>query len=79
LSVGDRAVLVEAQQLAERIAQVLRLRRVAVLADADVELAVGAEVHAAAVVVGRAREVGQVDQRQLAARGGDVARSRRSG
>jgi hypothetical protein len=45
----------------------------AFLADADVELAVVAEMHAAAVVVGRARQVGQVDQGDLAAHGRDVA------
>ena len=57
LSVGDRAVRVDAQHLAEQVAERLRVGGFGVLADADVELAVGPEVDGAAVVVGGALRV----------------------
>ena len=69
----DRAVGVDAQDLAEAVVERLRVRAVRVVADGDVELAVGAEVDRAAVVVRRAREVLELEDHDLAARHRDVA------
>ena len=70
---GDRAVRVDAQDLAEEVGQRLGVGAVGVLADGDVELAVGAEVQGAAVVVGGAAEVVEVEEDGLAAGHGHVA------
>ncbi len=58
----DRAVGVDAQDLAEPVRERLRVGAVRVVADGDVELAVRPEVDRAAVVVGRAREVVEVEE-----------------
>src|SRR5204862_3367265 len=70
---GDRAIGIDAEHLAQAVGQGLGVGAVGVLADGDVELVVGAEVHGAAVVVGGAAEVVQVHQHRLAARDGGVA------
>jgi hypothetical protein len=59
--------------LPSRFASVCALSRVGVLADGDVQLAVGAEVQPAAVVIRRAAQRVEVHQHLLAARRGDVA------
>ena len=61
---GDRAVLVDPQDLAVRIAQVLGVRAVAVVADGEVELAVRPEANAAADVqqLGRRRRPEQLER-----------------
>ena len=70
---GDRAVGVDAEDLAETVVECLRVRPVRVLADGDEELAVGAEVERAAVVVRGAREVLELEDHDLAAGSGHVA------
>src|SRR5438034_4638885 len=51
---------IDAEDLAQPVAQRLRVGGSGVLAHCDVELAVGAEVDGAAVVIGRARVVRHV-------------------
>lgn len=64
----NAAVAVQAQQLAQRAAQVLGFAWIGVLANSDVELAIGAEVQGAAVVVGRCGQGWEIDQYRLAQR-----------
>ena len=52
---GDRAVGIDPEDLAEQVVQGLGVGAVGVLADADVELAVGSEVDRAPVMVGGGR------------------------
>ena len=73
LSVGIDAVGVDAQDLAEEVVSVCALAPLAFSPTRDVELAVGAEVDGAAVVVGGAAEVVQVEEDRLAAGHRDVA------
>ena len=73
LSVGNGAVAVEAEHLAEQVRQRLRVGAVGVLADRRVELPVGAEGERAAVVVRGAAEVVEIEDHDLAAGLGDVA------
>ena len=70
----NRAVLVEPQHLPEEAVDVLRRLGawLVVVSDRDVELAVSAEMHRSAVVVGGGAERRQVEDRKLAARRGDV-------
>ena len=63
---GDRAVRVDAEHLAQQVGEGLGVRAVGVLADGDVELAVGAEVHGAAVVVGGDEQRVEVEEDDLA-------------
>ena len=64
---------INAQHFAEQVAERLRVAAVGVFADADVQLAVGAEVQRTAVMIGGARQRIQVEQIDLAARHGHVA------
>ena len=75
---GDGAVGVEPEHLAEVAFERLRDGALRVLADGDVELAVGAEVHRAAVVYGRAAEVVQTEDESLAVWNGRVAVGRQA-
>ena len=74
----DRAVGVDAQDLAEQVRQRLRVAPFAFSPTRDVQLAVGPEVQRAAVVVGRTAEVVQIEEDRLAARHRDVAVRRES-
>src|ERR1043166_6014231 len=65
------AMYVDAQDLAEHIAQRLRVRRSAVLAGRDIEVAVRAESDPAGIVVCRA-EIIERDNRRLAGGIGDA-------
>ena len=67
LSVGIVPSVLMRSILPSRLLDALRVGAVRVLADGDVELAVGAEVDRAAVVVGRAAEVVELEQFRLAA------------
>ena len=73
----DRAVGVDAEDLAERVRQRLRVAERLVVADGDVELSVGAELERGGGVDGVHR-VGQVEHVHLAAGHGDVAVQRES-
>ena len=69
----DGAVTVDAQHLAEQVAQGLCVTAVGVVADGDVELAVGPEVDGAAVMVRGRAEVVQFQDDRLASRHRHVA------
>ena len=64
---------VDPQQLAQQIRQSLRVGWAGVLADRDVELPVEAEVQRAAVVIGRRRQIIQIQEREAAPRDRHVA------
>ena len=67
------AVRVNAKHFAEQITECLGVAAVGVLADAHVQLAVQAEMQAAAVVVGGSRQGIEIEQIHLAARHRQVA------
>ena len=71
----DRAVGVDPEDLAQRSVQRLRVRRMFVLADADVELAIGTELERTAVMM-PAVQRGKIEQWQFAGRIRRVARDR---
>ena len=64
---------VDPQKLAQQIRQSLRVGWAGVLADRDVELSVEAEVQRAAVVIGRRRQIIQIQEREAAPRDRHVA------
>ena len=75
----NRAIGVDAQHLAERRRQRLRVAAVRVVADGDVELAVVAEMDGAAVVIRGRAQRREIQQLHFAARGGDVGIRRARG
>ena len=68
---GDGSIRVDPQHLPESVRQGLGVGRHRVLADRDVQLAVGAEVNGAAIVIGGAERF-QVEQNNLAAGDRDI-------
>ena len=69
----DGAVLVQSQHLAEQAGHRLGHSALGVLADSDVQLAVGTEVDGSAIVDELGPEIREVDQHHLATGDRDVA------
>ena len=69
----DRSVRVISENLTQTIVQTLGIGRVRILTHAGVKLPVRSEMNRAAVVVGGAAEVVEVEEHDLAARHGHVA------
>src|SRR5438105_826351 len=74
----DGAIGIDPQHLPEQVGKSLRVSAVGVLPDADVELAIRAEMECAAIVIGGRSKIVEFQDNSLAARCRSVARCRKS-